>query len=249
MFEEDEEWGRTVLGRLDSVHDLPAAEGRYHRTCYPEFFRKAHSHTPGCPQTHEKSTAFERLCDHIESSSECQYSISELESMLCDFVSGGDSYSTKHLKRKLQDHYGNKVTITNVPGKPCIFTFHEYSHKILHDRWYTDRCSSEKDERKWVVETAACIIRQDIRAMVYDSSTYPEPKDITCTAPESLDTFIHNVIYHSSKTEHSPKHEAIMQSIIAATRPRSFLSPLLLGITVCIHRKEVWVKGSDRITE
>ena len=69
------------------------------------------------------------------------------------------------------------------------------------------------------------------------SSTYPEPKDITCTAPESLDTFIHNVIHHSSKTEHSPKHEAIMQSIIAATRPRSFLSPLLLGIAVCIHRK------------
>ena len=69
------------------------------------------------------------------------------------------------------------------------------------------------------------------------SCTYPEPKDITCTAPESLDTFIHNVIHHSSKTGHSPKHEAIMQSIIAATRPRSFLSPLLLGIAVCIHRK------------
>ena len=69
------------------------------------------------------------------------------------------------------------------------------------------------------------------------SSTYPEPKDITCTAPESLDTFIHNVIHHSSKTEHSPKHEAIMQSMIAATRRRSFLSPLLLGIAVCIHRK------------
>ena len=138
MFEEDEEWGRTVLGRLDSVHNLPAAEGRYHRTCYPEFFREAHSHTPGWPQTHEKSTAFERLCDHIDSSSEYQYSISELESMLCDFVSGGDSYRTKHLKRKLQDHYGNKVTITNVPGKPCIFTFHKHSHKILHNRWYTD---------------------------------------------------------------------------------------------------------------
>ena len=127
-------------------------------------------HTPGCPQTHEKSAAFERLCDHIDSSSECQYYISELEFILCDFVSGGDSYSTKHLKRKLQDHYGNKVTITNVPGKPCIFTFHEYSHQILHDRWYTDSCSSEKDERKRVLETAARIIRQNIRAMVYDSS-------------------------------------------------------------------------------
>ena len=45
----DDEWGRTVLGRLDSVHDLPAAEGRYHRTCYPEFFHEAHSHTPGRP--------------------------------------------------------------------------------------------------------------------------------------------------------------------------------------------------------
>ena len=87
------------------------------------------------------------------------------------------------------------------------------------------------------METAARIIRQDIRAMVYDSSTYPELKDITCTAPESLDTFIHNVIHHSSKTEHSPKHEAIIQSIIASTRPRSFLSPLLLGIAVYIHRK------------
>ena len=84
---------------LDSVHDLPAAEGRYHRTCYAEFFREAHSHTPGRPQTHEKSTAFERLCDHIDSSSECQYSISELESMLCDFVlwiSGHTIQATPH---------------------------------------------------------------------------------------------------------------------------------------------------------
>ena len=74
-------------------------------------------------------------------------------------------------------------------------------------------------------------------AMVYDSSTCPEPKGILCTAPESLDTFIHNVIHHSSETEHSPKHEAIMQSTIAATRPHSLFSPLLLGIAVYIHRK------------
>ena len=73
--------------------------------------------------------------------------------------------------------------------------------------------------------------------MVYDSSTNPEPTNISCTAPESLDSFVHNVIRHSGKKEHGSKHEAIIQSIIADTRPRSFLSPLLLGIAVYIHRK------------
>ena len=135
-----------MLGRLDSVLDLPAAEGRYHRTCYPEFFREAHSHIPGRPKTSGKSSAFEKLCTHIDSSGECQYSLPELELLLHDFGSDNDSYSAKHLRRKLEERYEDKVTVTTVPGKASVFTFQEYSDNILYDRWYTDKCSNAEDE-------------------------------------------------------------------------------------------------------
>ena len=238
----NDELSRSVLGRLDNVHDLPAAEGRYHRSCYKDFFHvDVDSNVMGRPVKCTQSSAFDKLCAYIDSSSECQYSTTELESILHEYVSDSgslcDSYSTKHLKRKLQDHYGDKVTISSIPGKPCIFTFHEYSHQILHDRWYTERCGNGNDERKRVVETAARIIRQDIRAMVYDSSVYPDPKNITCIAPESLASFVHHIIDPGGKKEPGVKQEAIIQSIIAAIRPRSFISPLLLGIAVYIHRK------------
>ena len=204
---------------------------------FSDFFSEAHSSTKGRPVANDQSIVFQNLCSHIDSSDEYQYSLSELEAKLHEYSGGGEVYSTKHLKRKSEEHYGETLTITYIPGKPSIFTFHEYSHKVLHDKWYSERCDNEADERKRIVETAASIIRQDIRAMVYDSSVYPDPKDITCAAPESLKSFVQNVIDYKHTNKNQVKVEAIIQSIIAATRPRSFVPPLLLAIAVYIHRK------------
>ena len=58
------------------------------------------------------------------------------------------------------------------------------------------------------METAARIMKQDIRVMVYDSYTYSEPMSITFTAPESLCTILYNTIHHGCKKEHGSQHEA-----------------------------------------
>ena len=53
----------------------------------------------------------------------------------------------------MEEHCAETLTVTTMPGKPCIFTFHRYTYRILHGRWYTERCDNEEDERKRVVET------------------------------------------------------------------------------------------------
>ena len=58
-----------------------------------------------------------------------------------------------------------------------MFKCHEYSNEILYDE-------VDEGNEKRVVETAAHIIRQDIRVMLYFSYTYPEPKSSTFTASE-----------------------------------------------------------------
>ena len=54
-------WGRKNW----RVFGGPPMYAIWDRTCFQEFFCEAHLHTPGRPQTHDKSTAFERLYDHI----------------------------------------------------------------------------------------------------------------------------------------------------------------------------------------
>ncbi|CAG9760299.1 unnamed protein product [Ceutorhynchus assimilis] len=113
---------------------------------------------------------------------------------------------------------------------------------ILFNSWYTKKLEkSEADEKLRVVQKAAEIIREDIRAAVYDCSVYPpaEKSSVLCNIPKSLDTLLETImkLKNLENERHDMKKAAIGQAIISACRPRSFISPILLGIGVYVHRE------------
>ena len=92
---------------------------------------------------------------------------------------------------------------------------------------------------------AANIIRDDIRMQVYNLNEYSimeETYDGLSVVPESLEKFLHAALKPKVGNCSNPdivnrRCTAIAHSIISACRPRSFVSPILLAISVYIHRK------------
>ena len=85
---------------------------------------------------------------------------------------------------------------------------------------------------------AASIILDDIRTFVYNTTEYPE---FICNEDED-DEFVPKslallCLIKSKSNILKRKQTAISHAIISACRPRSFISPILLSIALCIHRK------------
>ena len=84
---------------------------------------------------------------------------------------------------------------------------------------------------------AASIILNDIRLTVYNReeySTLDGTENGDTLVPRSLKRFIHNLVDGKGKnhTVTNRKCTSIAHAIISASRPRSFVSPILLGIAV-----------------
>ena len=49
--------------------------------------------------------------------------MAELLEHMDTYLDGQEGYTTKHLQSKLLQHYGDKITITNIPGKCIVVCF------------------------------------------------------------------------------------------------------------------------------
>ncbi|XP_034250959.1 uncharacterized protein LOC117651244 [Thrips palmi] len=100
------------------------------------------------------------------------------------------------------------------------------------------------EERIRIVKAAAAIIREDIRAQPYDTSRYPTPDDLRgCgdnVIPPTLQTLVEDVVC-KGRSGNMRRAKAVCrtleEAIIAETRPRSFVSPMQVGLAVWLHRR------------
>lgn len=227
------------------AYDLRAVNARYHLNCYAKF--KAYSgESMGRPVKSEG--AFEILCKFIRESDECQFSINELQAKLKEFAATDENvYSNIHLKRLISQHYGENVILTT-KHKQAVFSFRDSLQDVLTDSWYTKRQQSNVKERDRIIEAAVAIIRQDIQSQVYEIDEYPSYDCIERggddLVPESLRMFTD--LLTSRRNQHQTaeldvklkrKRLFINHSIIAMCRPRSFISPLRLALSLYLNRK------------
>jgi len=75
-------WGEDVASRVRSVVDLPAAEVRYHRTCFTQFMKQPTTRLTGRPLCQ----TLHRLCEYIQEGEECQFSLQELLTKMKEFL-------------------------------------------------------------------------------------------------------------------------------------------------------------------
>ena len=134
-----------------------------------KFFTSVQAHhPPGRPSAPGSATAFQNLCEYLLSNDECQYSLTELNDKYKEYMAEDvECITEKTLKSKLMSYFGEQIIVTSAPGRKNLVCFRDTAHKILTASWYTERAKDSNDERRRIVETAAAIVREDIRSVAY----------------------------------------------------------------------------------
>ena len=159
----EDELSRSVQGRLQSCNDLVAEEAVYHRACHQKFLSGGESNPVGRPVNPDSSSAFDKLRLWLESEASTDLlTLSELQSKMEEFSESKETYSTKWLKKKLQDRYCNHLYFAEVNGRKNVVCFKNMVNYIINEQWYEKRRNNVEDEAKRIVATAAKLIREKL---------------------------------------------------------------------------------------
>lgn len=102
---------------MECCTDLVAEEAVYPSSCMAEFRLNKENHRPaaGRPVNTEMVEAFEKLCDLLENSMDCEiYSVQELYEKMLEFNT--NAYSLKSFCEKLKEQYKEHVYLQKVKG-------------------------------------------------------------------------------------------------------------------------------------
>ncbi|KAE9537480.1 hypothetical protein AGLY_006503, partial [Aphis glycines] len=124
----NDEWGKEVLKRLNSVMCLVSEESKYHKSCERKFCSTNpvdENKKRRRPRDEDLANAFFNVCDFLESENECQFVLDFLHEKMegtCD---------EKTLKNKLINKYGDDIIITMSRGKKSVVCFKNTGFKVL----------------------------------------------------------------------------------------------------------------------
>ena len=245
-----DDWGRTVLGRLEYAQDLPAVEAKYHNACLTNFnsgyqVPKRHMSEDGQATSSKRGRqsksnveeAFLETVEYFEDNERCQMTVSDLVDKMSE-ICGEEAYSVIHMKRKIIEHFGDSIIISELNGKHNVVTFKDSADAILHDFYRRNVIGNKESETKMIIRTAAKLISSDIKDIQTNKEEYPSSNDIMSMdsnmecIPENLRLFLKHVIDIKSSER---KVASIGQAIVQASAPRSVIEPLQLGLGVQLH--------------
>ena len=159
-------------------------------------------------------------------------------------IEGNYKPDVKTVKKKLQQKFGEDIFIIDQRNRECIICFRNIGYKLLADRWYEEKETNPRQEKLPVLREAAAIIRADIRSTVYETEYYPPSDDFMKNArddvPASLQCLLSEIITKDKRgceEMWQKKCISIAHAIITAVRPRSFLSPLQIGVGTYLYKK------------
>ena len=184
-------WADQVKGRLEYCNDLHASDAVYHHRCninfrtnrdIPETFQRENHQSAkrkrGRPTDSEKEEAFLRVVRYLEENDDEQITIGELVSKM-EECCGEDSYTPKYMKKRVIEHLGDDVIITEINGKPIVVTFHSNAASILHKFYERPKQQDDNVEKLQIIETAANLIKNDIKVAETSKINYPLADDIS----------------------------------------------------------------------
>ena len=108
--------------------DLVAVEARYHKSCHTNFLPEKTPGKPkpflGRPEDITMLTAFNSLRDWIEMEAYAGlYSLGEPHDKMQEISGTDNTYTSKQLKQKLLDRYGDHIYFSEVEGTTSTIIF------------------------------------------------------------------------------------------------------------------------------
>ena len=137
------------------------------------------------------------------------------------------------MKKMLKDHFGDRIVITDVNGRPNVVTLQTTVVAILQDFHAQSFNKDQEEDEKWsIIRTAAKLIKQDIKAILPTDAFYPKVEEDlekhVQFLPHSLQVFLENLV----AGKHRFKLASIGQAVMQAARPRALIAPLQIGLAV-----------------
>ena len=246
-------WSDIVFARIQCVQDLHAADAVYHQMCSVNFRTKrgipkqfkseeVEPNRAGRPSIDKTDVAFLRVAQFLEENDDEQISINDLTLKMKEFLEGTtyEPYSFKHMKQKLLSHFGEKIIISNSCGKKNIVTLTSTASSILEQFYKMPKQENTAAEKLRIIETAAKLLKNDIKSIDIDKTMYPEFENIESDIdnyaylPSTLRCLLEDVFAGKDTLF---KVASIGQAIIQSCRPRSIVAPLQIGLGVQMHRQ------------
>ncbi|XP_048253265.1 uncharacterized protein LOC124140320 [Haliotis rufescens] len=233
-----------VKSRIICAGDIRAAEAIYHRQCLQTFLRcKQDCDTNERNLNSTNSEGFSNLCTWLSSQTGSQFTISDLQVKLSSFLPEDvEPYSVKHLKRKLQDHFGNKLSITELGGKKNVFQFRHTASEILHQAFLTDD-QEDGDELIAKSRQLGKKLRNLLSDIKFDTEHFPSPDELNINAlesqvPEALLVFMKRLLGLSSTSSdrNTLQMISLCHILMNAVAPNPYQSPLLFSTGLFIHQ-------------
>ena len=244
-----------VKSRILFAGDIRAVEAKYHRKYMQKFMSqqggtsaKSPSGINICNINLMNNEAFKTVCQWLlmPEQQHCQFSLTDIRDHLVSHLPlYVPSYSTRHIKRRLLEYFGDQVTISELDGKVSVVALKDTAVSILHESYTQCAQDSEDDETIKVAKQVASSIKQDISDIDHKTDVYPSPADIDLDnlediVPESLQ-YLMKTMFTDSHSETGKRKQRLKQTSLShvlmhAVGKKSFMSPLLLLIDLLIHQ-------------
>ena len=219
-----------VQHRILRCFDLVAAEAVYHKNCHKEFFKAKEQNTSNSTTADKKSETFGELCDTLEFLAE-PITMYELRKQIVAKHGEENVYTSKRIKKKLREKYGDDIIMTD-DTYSIIICLKNLTSSILNEKWYSNRKDNVTDERDRMILTAAKLIYQEMREMTCNTRYYPSEEQVrnidkgAKILPRTLQIFLEKMIPDKIR------QASIGQTIVYAVRPRLTIPTLLFGLGV-----------------
>ena len=243
-------WATKVKGTLEFSQDLHASDALYHQQCNVNF--RTGKDIPNAFQTSEESMskksrgrpidstrndAFFKVASYLEENDDEQITVNDLVAKMREYC-GDECYTPVHLKQRILEYFGKEVIITEINGKANVVTFRSAASTVLHKFYEQQKHQDSDKEQLRIIETAATLIKNEIKRMNATKTTYPTSQEIQSLeqnlsyVPQGLQLFLKKIFVEKNPER---KVASIGQAIIQAARPRVLIAPLQIGVDVQMH--------------
>ena len=133
----------------------------------------------GRPQDEEKTDAFLRVARFLQENDDEQISVSDLIDLMNDFMADSEStaYGHTHMKAKIKEHFGDQIIITELNGRANVVTFRSTAETVLQE-FHARQKDHPEQEKQHIIETAAKLIKNDIKLVDTSNEHYPTVNEI-----------------------------------------------------------------------
>lgn len=135
----------------------------------------------GRPQHDERTAAFLVVAKYIEENNDEQITKKDLIDLMQQKLAHSESeaYSYSYMKKRLEEHFGEKIIYTQMDGKPNVITMRTTAKMVLQDYYDTQKKETNTNEEKIkLVKAAEKLIKQYIKDIKLFNESYPNVDDI-----------------------------------------------------------------------